>query len=35
LKAALGGLSEVLLTSQRVVPKRATEAGFAFRYPKL
>jgi len=35
LKAALGEVADVLLTGQHVVPKRALEAGFAFRFPLL
>src|SRR5690606_27575159 len=32
LKLALGEMSQVLLASQRAVPKAALNAGFAFRY---
>jgi uncharacterized protein len=35
LRLALGEMSSELLTSARVVPKRLTEAGFAFRYPTI
>ena len=35
LKTTLGGLADVMLMNQRVLPKRATEAGFVFRYTKL
>ncbi len=35
LRAALGELSGQLLGSQRVVPRRLQEAGFAFRYPGI
>jgi uncharacterized protein (TIGR01777 family) len=35
LKMMLGQLADVMLTSQRVVPKRASENGFTFRYTKL
>jgi uncharacterized protein (TIGR01777 family) len=36
LRLALGdGLAEVLLTGQRVAPRRLAEAGFAFDYPTL
>ncbi len=35
LKTVLGDLAGVMLTSQRVTPARATEAGFGFRYTKL
>lgn len=36
LRGLLGGAAdELLLTSQRVIPKRLGEAGFAFRYPEI
>jgi uncharacterized protein (TIGR01777 family) len=35
LHLMLGDFAEVLLASQRAVPSRAMEAGFAFEYPKL
>jgi uncharacterized protein (TIGR01777 family) len=35
LKLALGEVADVLLTGQHVVPRRAREAGFQFRYPTL
>jgi uncharacterized protein (TIGR01777 family) len=35
LRIALGKVASVLKTGQRVVPKRAREWGFAFRYPTL
>lgn len=35
LRAALGKSSEALLTSQRVVPKKALNAGYNFRFPSL
>lgn len=35
LKAVLGGFSSELLVSRRVVPRRALEAGFVFRFPEL
>ena len=36
LRAALGGgLAGVLLTGQRVVPRRLLDAGFAFEFPRL
>ena len=35
LRAALGGFGAALLASQRVVPGRLLEAGFAFRFPTL
>jgi NAD dependent epimerase/dehydratase family enzyme len=28
-------MAEILLTGQRVVPKRATTEGFKFKYPDL
>ena len=31
----LGNFSHLLLDSQRVLPKRATEAGFQFKYPSV
>jgi uncharacterized protein len=33
LRAGLGELSGELLGSQRVLPRRLEQAGFAFRYP--
>ena len=35
LKVALGEVADVLLTGQHVVPKRALEAGFVFRFARL
>lgn len=35
LKLALGGVSEVLVGGQRVLPKRALAAGFRFAHPDL
>ncbi len=35
LKLALGELSEVVAAGQRVLPRRASELGFHFRYPDL
>lgn len=35
LRLALGGSSTVLLSSQRVLPRRALELGFEFRHPTL
>jgi uncharacterized protein len=35
LKAIVGEMSEILLASQRVLPKAATDAGFRFEYPDL
>jgi len=35
LKIALGEMAEMLLHGQRVVPKKAINAGFEFRYPNL
>jgi hypothetical protein len=35
LRLVLGGFADVLLCSQRVLPKRAIETGYTFRYPQL
>ena len=35
LKAILGEASSLLLGSQRVLPQRAIEAGFTFKYPNM
>ena len=35
LKILLGEMSDVLLKGQRVLPKRALDAGYAFQFPKL
>ena len=35
MRLVLGELSQLLLQGQRVIPRRLTEAGFAFRYPDL
>jgi len=35
LKAIFGEMSSVLLASQRVIPKAAQDAGFAFHHPEL
>lgn len=35
LRLALGQMAEALLASQRVVPRRALDAGYAFRFPEL
>lgn len=35
LRILLGGFSEVVLTSQRVVPLRTQAAGYSYRYPDI
>jgi hypothetical protein len=35
LKLLFGDLSELLLVSDRMLPRRLLEAGFRFRYPDL
>lgn len=35
LRAALGEAAQVVLTGQRVVPRRALDAGYAFRFAEL
>ena len=35
LRLALGEMADMLLTGQRVLPKRAVAQGYAFRYPLL
>ncbi|MEE8329086.1 MAG: TIGR01777 family oxidoreductase, partial [Thermodesulfovibrionia bacterium] len=35
LKIAFGELGGVLLTGQRVIPKKITEAGYQFKYPDI
>ena len=35
LKLALGEMSSMLLGGQRAVPKKLTEAGYSFKYPKV
>jgi NAD dependent epimerase/dehydratase family enzyme len=35
LRVALGELSQLFIRGQNVVPKRASAAGFRFRYPTL
>jgi NAD dependent epimerase/dehydratase family enzyme len=35
LKLLFGEMSEILLASDRMVPKRLLDEGFRFRYPDL
>ena len=35
LRLLFGEMADILLTGQRVVPRRATAEGFAFEYPEL
>ncbi len=35
LKTMVGGMADILLTGQKVLPQRAREEGFPFRYPEL
>jgi uncharacterized protein (TIGR01777 family) len=35
LRLAMGEMADALLASQRVVPRRALDAGYTFRFPKL
>jgi len=35
LRLLFGEMADILLTGQRVVPKRATAEGFKFKYPEL
>ncbi|SFF24462.1 hypothetical protein SAMN04488120_101139 [Fontimonas thermophila] len=35
LRLVLGEMADIVLTGQRVVPQRALEQGFVFRYPEL
>lgn len=35
LRVAMGEAAEIVLASQRVVPNKAREAGFSFRFPEL
>jgi len=35
VRILLGEMSDVLLKGQRVVPRRALEAGYVFKFPEL
>jgi NAD dependent epimerase/dehydratase family enzyme len=35
LRLLLGEMAEVVLSSQRVVPRKALGLGYAFRFPEL
>ena len=35
LKLLMGEMSEMLLTGQRVIPRKAQEAGFFYQYPDI
>lgn len=35
LRILLGEMADMLLTGQRVIPKKLTDAGYVFRYPSL
>lgn len=35
LRLLVGGMAELLLTGQKVIPRRLIEAGFRFRHPQL
>jgi NAD dependent epimerase/dehydratase family enzyme len=35
IRMVLGEFAEVLLGSQRVIPQKLREHGFAFRYPEI
>jgi uncharacterized protein (TIGR01777 family) len=35
LKLALGEVADVILTGQKVIPKRTLEAGYSFKYPTV
>ncbi|MNC95982.1 hypothetical protein D3C83_132330 [compost metagenome] len=35
VRLLIGGMAQLLLTGQKVLPRRALAEGFAFRYPEL
>jgi NAD dependent epimerase/dehydratase family enzyme len=35
LRLAIGEFAEILLASQRVIPRVALDAGYSFKYPQL